>query len=118
MESNMHNKRIYRVALALSLLFTACGDDGPSGYGSDGDNANSYGSPPVRRDASTGSSASTRDAGASGDETPEVRDAGVSDATVAAVADLVLRSGAAFQNYLADRQGRPLYFFANDVPAS
>lgn len=115
----MHIKRIDRDALALSLLLAACGDGGASGYGSDGDNANSYDSPPVRRDAST-SSAATRDAGAREEEEtpPVVVDAGPGDATVAALADLALRSGAAFQNYLVDRQGRPLYFFANDVPGS
>jgi predicted lipoprotein with Yx(FWY)xxD motif len=120
METIMHHKRTYRAALGFSLLLAACGDGGASGYGSSDDSASGYDAPAptVKRDASTPSS-SLRDAGARDDQAPEVADAGSGDATVnGALADLALRSGAAFQNYLVDREGRPLYFFANDVPGS
>jgi len=40
------------------------------------------------------------------------------DGANTAAVDVALKDGAAFQAYLADAMGRPLYMFANDVPGS
>ena len=119
----MQNNKLYGAALLLSLLCAAClgaDDDAAKGGGYYGDDT-----PSPQKDAGTSSSNSNSSAG-------EARDSGArsawdgqavsADAASADAAtpstDIALRSGAAFKNYLVDRQGRPLYFFANDVPGS
>jgi predicted lipoprotein with Yx(FWY)xxD motif len=107
---------MYRAALTLSLLLIAACDDSADGAAGYGDDSYSGNSQPAVKDAGPTSSAPKPDAAAESQK-PEVADASSGDAA-AAGSDLALRSGAAFQNYLVDRQGRPLYFFANDVPGS
>jgi predicted lipoprotein with Yx(FWY)xxD motif len=118
----MQKKKPYGIALMLSLLSAAClgtDDDAAKGSGS------SYwdDSPSPQRDAGTSNSSSSaseaRDSGvpSARDAQAESVDAADADAGMSGV-DVALRSGAAFKNYLSDRQGRPLYFFANDVPGS
>jgi predicted lipoprotein with Yx(FWY)xxD motif len=122
METNMQNKGMHRAALTLSLLLmAACEDAGGEGYaGGDGytsDDRSSAGSTQsTGKDAGTGSSSPTREVDRDDDE-PEAVDASSPD-SAAPKPDLALQSGAVFKNYLVDRQGRALYFFANDVAGS
>jgi predicted lipoprotein with Yx(FWY)xxD motif len=107
-----------RAALTLSLLvIAACeGVDDNGNMGSDNSYADN--TQTVKKDAGASSGTQARDSGgAHVDEAAAVADASSVDAGMAE-ADLALRSGVAFQNYLADRQGRALYFYANDVPSS
>jgi predicted lipoprotein with Yx(FWY)xxD motif len=110
---------MHRAALTLSLLVVAaCEDAGAGAYVSDEMSyANDHQS--TSKDAGDRSSdnSSTRASGTRSDDASASTAATDLDASAPGF-DVALRSGAAFQNYLVDRQGRALYFFANDLPGS
>jgi predicted lipoprotein with Yx(FWY)xxD motif len=114
----MYKATSFRTLLTLAALAgAACGDAADpapyppnDGYGSPvqgaggaGDYGGSawVGDPVVSTDAGAGNGASV-DVGSPVPADPHV----------------ALRSGAAFENYLVDAQGKPLYMFANDVVGS
>jgi predicted lipoprotein with Yx(FWY)xxD motif len=115
----MHKRIPFRSLLTLStLVAAACGEPDPAPYAPTGED--SYRAPVQNAGGEYGGgSAWVGDAVSSADAGGAASGGGGDAASAAAdVPDVTLRSGALFENYLVDAQGKPLYMFANDIVGS